>query len=218
MLWSAGGVQHVTIGPTRWSLAPSHLAWVPGGVAHDVSAARSADLVCAYVDPLRCPADRVAAAATVMHATPLVRELLLLLAAAEPDAAVREPAGELLLGLLRPAPVPAVALVDPADDRAAAVASALVARPDDRRDLDAWGRAVGASGRTLARLFVAETGLTFAQWRTRARIRASLDLLADGVPVARVAGRVGYASPSAFVAAFRRTTGRTPGAIGGDGG
>jgi AraC-like DNA-binding protein len=32
-------------------------------------------------------------------------------------------------------------------------------------------------------------------------------------PVSRVAGRVGYDTPSAFVAAFRRETGQTPGAL-----
>ena len=38
-------------------------------------------------------------------------------------------------------------------------------------------------------------------------------MLAAGEPVSRVAGRVGYDTPSAFVAAFRRETGQTPGAL-----
>ena len=49
-------------------------------------------------------------------------------------------------------------------------------------------RAVGASGRTLARLFAAETGLTFAAWRAQVRLRVALELLAEGVPVAAIDG------------------------------
>jgi AraC-like DNA-binding protein len=71
---------------------------------------------------------------------------------------------------------------------------------------------VGASGRTLAREFVAEAGVPFGRWRTLLRLQAALPLLAAGQPVSRVAGRVGYENPSAFVAAFRRQTGLTPAA------
>lgn len=76
--------------------------------------------------------------------------------------------------------------------------------------LDRWGRDVGASGRTLARAFLAETGVPFGRWRNRARLHAALTPPADGEPVGKVARRIGYASPSAFVAAFRRGTGTTP--------
>jgi AraC-like DNA-binding protein len=52
--------------------------------------------------------------------------------------------------------------------------------------------------------------MSFARWRTHARLRAALVHLADGVPVSVVAGRVGYRTPSAFVSVFRRTLGVTP--------
>ena len=52
----------------------------------------------------------------------------------------------------------------------------------------------------------------FERWRTHLRIAEALGRLADGATVTRVAHDVGYASTSAFVAAFRRTTGTTPGA------
>lgn len=55
-----------------------------------------------------------------------------------------------------------------------------------------------------------ETGLSFTDWRTQIRLIAALPLLADGVAVATVARQVGYANPSAFIAAFRRVFGVTP--------
>jgi AraC-like DNA-binding protein len=52
--------------------------------------------------------------------------------------------------------------------------------------------------------------MTFARWRTHARLAAALRLLAAGESVGNVAYRVGYGAPSAFVAAFRRGLGTTP--------
>lgn len=53
--------------------------------------------------------------------------------------------------------------------------------------------------------------MTFDRWRTHVRLGAALPLLAEGRPVSRVARTVGYATPSAFLAAFRRTVGTSPG-------
>lgn len=98
----------------------------------------------------------------------------------------------------------------PRDPRAREVARALTANPADPRPLEAWGTQVGASARTLARLFVTETGLAFGQWREQARMRAAMPLLAEGLPLEAIAPRVGYASASSFVAAFHRVIGVTP--------
>jgi AraC-like DNA-binding protein len=70
---------------------------------------------------------------------------------------------------------------------------------------------VGASSRTLARAFLADTGLSFGRWRTLVRLQASLPHLAEQVPVSSVAPLVGYRTTSAYVAAFRAHTGVTPG-------
>jgi AraC-like DNA-binding protein len=72
-------------------------------------------------------------------------------------------------------------------------------------------RETNSSVRHLARLFELETGMGFAQWRTLARMRAAVTLLAAGHPVNAVARRVGYRTSSAFVQAFAKVMGRTPG-------
>jgi AraC-like DNA-binding protein len=95
--------------------------------------------------------------------------------------------------------------------RHARVTEALRAEPGDRRALAAWARAAGASPRTLARLFVRDTGLTFGAWRQRARLLRALVDLAGGAPVTTTAFDLGYDSPSAFIAAFKRELGVTPG-------
>ena len=124
----------------------------------------------------------------------------------------RTRAEAVLFDQLRPLPVAPITLVLPVDPRADDVARALLDDPTDDRTLDDWGRHVGASARTLARRFVAETGSTFADRRSQVRLRAALELLACGTPATVVAPRVGYRNVSAFVAAFRRAIGETPGA------
>ena len=100
----------------------------------------------------------------------------------------------------------------PRDERAVRIADALAAEPADDRGLAEWGRYAGASARTLTRIFATETGLGFSQWRSRLRLRASLAHLAAGESVSATATRVGFASASAFIAAFNQLTGTTPGA------
>jgi AraC-like DNA-binding protein len=97
------------------------------------------------------------------------------------------------------------------DARLRRVTRPLAEEPADNRDLRSWGKVAAASERTLARLFLAETGLSFGQWRRQARLLKSLSLLAAGQPVTAVALDLGYAGPSAFIQAFRRQFGTTPG-------
>lgn len=63
---------------------------------------------------------------------------------------------------------------------------------------------------TLARQFQSETGMSFRQWRQQARLVEALGHLANGVPVARIAEKLGYRSASAFTAMFKRALGLEP--------
>src|SRR3546814_7090510 len=98
----------------------------------------------------------------------------------------------------------------PADRRLRKVTDSLLADPADPRGIEDWARAAGASGRTLARLFLNETGLTFRAWRQQLRLLRGLEMLAAGEPVTTVALDLGYDSPSAFIAMFRRALGTSP--------
>jgi AraC-like DNA-binding protein len=109
---------------------------------------------------------------------------------------------------LEPAPL---SLPLASDKRVRRVGDALLENPADERSLEDWALQVGASARTLARLFVNETGLTFAEWRRQVRLLEAIDRLGKGQAVTRVALDLGYESPSAFIAMFRRTLGAPPG-------
>jgi transcriptional regulator GlxA family with amidase domain len=150
----------------------------------------------------------------VLAVSPLLREIIVALTGDDGPpytAAARANMERVALDQLRrveqlPARLPALA-----DDRLRAIATLLRADPAETRTLAELGTVVGASERTLSRLFRQEAGMSFPQWRTQLRLQHALVLLAEGTPVTTTALACGWSNPSAFIEAFRRAFGATPG-------
>jgi len=210
LAWAVTGVLTVVTAAATWVLPPTRALWIPAGLRHETRSARPATMRALYLRPGRCPISWTDP--TPVAARRLLAELIGFLDSEELDPARRGRAEELLVDLLEPVPMTTIEVPMPADERAADVASALAAEPADRRTLAEWGRQVGASERTLARAFLAGTGVPFGRWRTLLRMQAALPALAAGQSVTSVSRRVGYETVSAFVAAFHRETGLTPAA------
>ena len=210
LVWSARGVVAVKSGDAGWVLPPTRALWVPAGVRHRTGALGRAALRGIYADPARSPVSWPAP--RVVAVRPLLGELLEYLTGDGVAAGARLRAEAVAFDLLEPFDVAPIVVPSPSDPRARDVEAAVLADPADPRNLAEFGRDVGASERTLARLFVRECRMPFGAWRTQVRLRAALPLLAQGTPLETVAHRVGYSSASAFVAAFRRAVGVTPGA------
>jgi AraC-like DNA-binding protein len=208
LTWASHGVLDAEVCGERWVLPSTAAMWIPAGLEHDIVASRSARLHCAYFEPDGCPIRWTAP--TVVAVSALLRELLWHLGDEEARGCTGRHAELLVLDLVEPVGRERPGLVMPRDERARRVAQALRDDPADPRGLAEWGRIVGASARTLVRLFAGETGMTFTDWRTQARLQASLPLLAAGRPVGVVATTVGYSGASAYIAAFRRHFGTTP--------
>jgi AraC-like DNA-binding protein len=92
----------------------------------------------------------------------------------------------------------------------AAITAALMAEPSDRRTLVDWATHVAMSERSLKRLMVQETGLTFGRWRRQLHLVIALRELASGATVQRVSSDLGYESPTAFIVMFKKALGTTP--------
>jgi AraC-like DNA-binding protein/quercetin dioxygenase-like cupin family protein len=209
LAWAPRGVVTMRVGTRVWVLPRSRGLWIPADMPHDVLVGGSTTMLGIYFDPAACPIGWEEP--TVVATSGLFAGLLEHLGG-DLAGTPRRRVEAVVFDLLVPLPVTVLDVPTPSDPRAAAVAVALHADPADGRSLAAWGRHVGASSRTLARVIQRETGMGFDRWRTQLRVVEALGRLADGASVTRVAHDVGYASTSAFVAAFRRTTGTTPGA------
>lgn len=208
LAWASSGSLTMGVAARTWVLPRSRALWIPAGVPHDVLAGGETRFVSLYFEPATCPVSF--SEPTVIDSGGLLGHVMdhLTGSLTPPE---RQRAEAVLFDLIRPMPATELDLPVPSDPRVRDIAAALAHNPSDPRTLADWGRSVGASSRTLARAIRRDTGMTFATWRTQIRVAAALRLLAQQVPVARVAAQVGYATPSAFVAAFKRTVGATPG-------
>jgi AraC-like DNA-binding protein len=191
-----------------WTIPAHRALCVPDGNRLRIDTPGRTGIRCLYLDAgLALLGDVV----RVVNLTPLMRELTLHAVACAPMD-LTSPADAATITLLveqialqRGAPLH---LPLPDDPAAREVAEAIMSSPADPLHLQI-GRA-NANRRTIERRFDAETGLSLGKWRRRARILASVAMLADGESVTSVAVTIGYSSPSSFVAAFRAELGTSP--------
>ena len=210
LVYAASGVMTVITESGRWVAPPTRAVWVPSGSALRIEIAGRAQLRNLY---LEVGVASLPASPAVLHVSGLLRELVLRAIALAPlwRADARHcNLMAVLVDELATLPTAPLDLPLPTDARAVHVAEALLAEPGTARSLEALAGSAGASRRTIERLFRSETLMPIAAWRNRLRVLTALRLLGDGQTVAAISRQLGYSSPSAFVAMFRRETGMTP--------
>lgn len=206
LIYAASGVLVVDTPQGRWTLPRHRALWVSAGIQHRLRVVHRSALRILYAGER---AQLLPAGCRVLDVSPLLRELVVHLVEHAPlslddvrHARLVAVLGDLLAELTADA---ALLLPMPADPRAVAATELITAL-----EVAAVCRRVGVGRRTLERLFVAETGMSIGQWRRRRRMLDAVAHLAGGLPVADVAQRVGYTTPSAFSAAFRTELGMPP--------
>lgn len=76
--------------------------------------------------------------------------------------------------------------------------------------LTTLAHSIGASTKTVTRLFKIETGISYQDWRQQWRLLKAIELLSRDMQVSDVAHWLGFSSDSAFIAFFKKQTGQTP--------
>jgi transcriptional regulator GlxA family with amidase domain len=194
-----------------WVVPPNRAVWVPAGIRHSIEMVGPVLVQTLYLAadttgplPTRCAA---------VNVSPLMRELIRHIVATgvlNRNVPERARTIDFLLDQLLSLPAVPLQLPSPRDLRARRAADWMRSHPGDPAAIKRIARRVCTSPRTLERIFRRETGMTFGKWRQQLRLLHAMRLLAAGRPVTTVAFDVGYDSPSAFVAMFRRTLGETP--------
>ena len=164
-----------------------------------------------YIEP--AAAKRMPRGCEVFEVTPLLRELILRATELPLEYEERGPAGRvmrLLLDELAALPRLPYNLPMPKTAPLDAICARLMQAPNDPATLEDLAARHRTTARTLARHFRRQTGMSFAEWRRRARLLRALGWIAEGRPILAVALDLGYDSPSAFSAMFRRELGAPP--------
>jgi AraC-like DNA-binding protein/mannose-6-phosphate isomerase-like protein (cupin superfamily) len=211
LLYATHGMMRVRTDSGMWILPPRRALWIPPGVVHHWTAISKVTMRSIYIEAATAAA--FGDSCRVIEVSPLLRELILALLE-EPIEYPLPGRGEhlamLILSELAAAETVPVAIPWPRDRRLLAVCSAIMADPGSSRNIEQWADEVGASARTLIRLFPRETGLHYRQWVQQVHLAEAFGRLAQGQSVGEIATALGYASASAFSAMFRRILGKTP--------
>ncbi|WP_437292282.1 AraC family transcriptional regulator [Sorangium sp. So ce406] len=194
-----------------WIVPPRSALWIPAAVTHRIRARAPLEGYGVFVEPGAAPdLPRDCCAVSV---TPLFRELLLRLATRPalydldgPDARLVS----VLLDELATVSIEKHRLPMPTDPRLRRLVDAMTADPAIGVTTRTWAKRIGVSERTLNRLLVEETGLSFGRWRQQLHIILAIQRLSRGAAVQSVALDLGYESASSFVTMFRKALGTSP--------
>lgn len=159
VIYASSGTMRVVCGRGIWVVPPSQAVWVPAMQEHEVSFPGKVLLRNLFIDP--SAAAGLPERCTVLKVSALLRELLERVMAIGEAYQPESPEWrvmQVVLDELAHAEKTVLHLPMGRDPRLLRVMEALLQTPGDSRDLEQWGRSTGASGRTLARLFSAETG------------------------------------------------------------
>ena len=230
LLFAIKGTMSIRTPRQLWVVPPLRALWVPGMTDHEVTMSGLVDMRTLYVEPTQSVLDAIPkttrqpvpkfvhlpAECVAMEVSPLLRELIV--RATEMPTLYDDQGTEglvirLLLDEMVRAPILPLSLPLPPAGELGNLCAQLLANPMADATLQSCAASLGMSSRTLARRFIDETGLTFGQWRQRSRIHQAITRLSQGDSITAVALDVGYESPSAFTAMFRKTMGAAPSAM-----
>jgi AraC-like DNA-binding protein/quercetin dioxygenase-like cupin family protein len=211
LMYTLRGVIHCQIEAGIWIVPPQCALWIPGGLPHAARGSGEAEVYCLLIDP--DAAGALPAQCCTLSVSGLLHELISK-AVSFPQLYDEDGAqGRLirtLLDELAQAPIEELHLPMPRDPRLRRLADSLLADPGDKTTLGQWAMRIGMSERSMTRLLLEEFGLSFGRWRRQLHVILSLQRLARGDSVQRVALDLGYENASGFITMFRKAVGQPP--------
>ncbi len=209
LLFTQQGCTRITLDNQLCLLPPTRAAWIPCGVPHRAVMHKTVDYRSVYVSPAL--AEQLPKQVRVIEVNALLRAVLEPMAMAPFETDWQAGRYAHLLGLcldeIQAATEQPMLLPLPQDKRLAPLLVDLQTLPPTLQELE---KQIGASAKTIGRIFLRETGLGYQQWRQQWRLMRVIELLASGRSLGYCAFELGFASDSALIAFFKGMTGTTP--------
>lgn len=211
LIYAISGCMEVSSDQSMWLIPPHFALWIPARTHHRIHMPGPVSMRTLYLQTGL--ASRSEPLCAVLHVTPLRRELIIeavnvgqLRIRGRYECAFRD---LLTRQLQRASPMPTFVTL-PREERALAVAQAILRNPAESKPMAELCSEAGVSVRTIKRVFRRDIGTSFESWRRQVRLTKAVELLVSGCSIKEVAYKVGYCQSSAFVEMFRRTFGTTP--------
>lgn len=213
LVFAISGVMLIEAGQSWWTVPPQRALWVPPRQPHSIQMLSNTEMRAVYfASPLMEQATGIAQRndVHVVVASPLIRELVLGLFDEQRCQDMRHLMAQLLLHALRETECLPTDLPMPTDLKLRKALTTLMTNNDWMLPLNDVAARVAMSERVFTRRFTADVGISFRAWRQRARIIASLDLLALNHSTKAIAQKAGFATSAAYASAFRKLLKCTP--------
>ena len=211
LVYASRGVMTVHTPNGTWVVPTDRAVWIPAGIPHSILMSGKVAMRTLYLRARLAPT--LPRDCCVVNVSPLLNQLILhacILGSLSARVAVHRHLIDVLIDQLRTVQTVPLQLPNLVDPRARRLAEILIAEPGNRQPFAQVCRTVGASVRTVERLFLEETGMTLGKWRLQLRLMEAMRLLGGGAKVTHAALEAGYSTPSAFIVAFRKALGTTP--------
>ncbi|WP_064607401.1 helix-turn-helix domain-containing protein [Photobacterium sp. J15] len=207
-LFAKGGGLIVEIDNSRYFVPPSCAIWVPAKTTHKTTTHNEVELRSLFFeDGLSLPSNPL-----IIGFSSLLFELADRMAHWPWDKPISEQHStltvfqeELQAALLHP-----LNITMPKDRRLNPLLDLLKSEQNPPKLIDIE-KLIGASSKTIGRIFIRETGLSYQAWRQQWRLMKAMEMLTDREPVHRIAEQLEFSSSSAFIAFFQKHTNQTPG-------
>ncbi len=212
LAYAAEGAIEVHTEGGRFVAPPQRAIWIPAGIMHRVSCGPATSVRSLYIEPgiPNWAIDRC----RVIVVSPLLREMIRHFSQLPIEYDEQGSDGRfatVLLETIGQADEVELMLPLPHSPLLQKLCRSLREHPEEKHCLAEWAVRAGVSEKTLSRLFIRETGLSFRHWRQRMRLLGALPALERGDSVTEIALACGYDSLSAFIAAFKKQFNCTPG-------
>jgi len=190
-------------------MGPDRAAWLPAGESHAVFLDRRFRYHSLYIDSGFCSRGTWG----VFILSPLLRELIIDVSQwpesnLTADEKLRR--SHIIVDEIMRAQQTGSSVRVPDDMKLSIICRALERDPSIEKSFEDWAIEVGASTKTLQRLFLAQTGMAFQQWRNNVRMTKAFELYMSGTREFDVALAVGYATAGACAQAFKKFYGHPP--------
>jgi len=211
LCYSCKGVTQTETEEGIFVLPPEQALWIPPKVEHQQHLKSKVSNRSLYIDPnwSKPLGDKVRS----LTVDPLLKSLILEIAnwpehyqqTTQTDRLV-----QVLIDRLAIAPSNELFMPTINDNRLLPIIEMLNHEPANKLTIEQWSEKVGASSRTLNRLFNKNYGMGFSKWKQKIRILKSLEMLNEGILLSDIAYELGYESSSAFLTGFKKQLGCSP--------